>query len=544
MQEEYLAEKPNLPYPCVSYVMETQKVNYIKMGDSMGDDEEGDDNIESPIECKQISATYHIDSTSEIELYSNEVGSVHSYTINGKTFGPFETPIYHESEYVTFTEINNNGEISYIPRIEFAFPLENFTNNTIFTSDIELDSSYVLFCVLYNKVTNDINQCRTISFTIQEGSNNRTAYVDSMTLYMSFMNIQKTNYKCSVAFVKYDDIDNSSSPTKLTKIPEIKTIQKANLILNEDKIFNGKISYPYKWDEELVYDIIDTVNTEFEQIEHEGNKYYIPTFDCLLRNGEYNTATTWSTTSEVKENDYIIDFYVSSYGAFINLITISEMMSYGFIFSDDLKSFSCSQEMVDEYNTFDYIGYEGLAYIDAASVEGIINGTSNEALLPSFNTTISSKYVLLNPPTFEQDVELVVNITNDKSGVFGKEALTDVNIKNGLTTISSYAFNNCRKLTSITIPESITTIGSSAFLESNLSEIRFNGAISPIVPDIENYVTGDIVWYTSIFYQRSMPSISTSSFPSSGILYYPKGSDYSNVKAQLPSGWTSVEIEK
>ena len=363
-----------------------------------------------------------------------------------------------------------------------------------------------------------------------------------MTLYMAFLNLQKQSYNCSVVFAKNDDIDYSSYPTKLTKIPEIKTIQKANLIVNEDKIFNGKISYTYQYDEEPVYDIIDTVNIDFEQFEYEGNKYYVPTFDCLLRNGEYNTATTWSTTSEVNENDYIIDYYISSYGPSISLITISEMISYGFIFSDDLKSFSFPQEFVDNCNTFDFIAYEGLAYIDAASVEGIINGTSNEALLPSFNTTISSKYVLLNPPTFEQDVELVVNITNDKSGIFGNEALIDVNIKNGLTTISSSAFNYCRKLTSITIPESITTIGSRAFLESNLSEIRFNGAVSPIVPDIERYAPMDVIWYTSIFYQRSMPSISTSSFPSTGTLYHPKGSDYSNVKAQLPSGWVSEEF--
>ncbi len=45
--------------------------------------------------------------------------------------------------------------------------------------------------------------------------------------------------------------------------------------------------------------------------------------------------------------------------------------------------------------------------------------------------------------------------------------IKSINMENGVTSISAYAFNNCYSLTSVTIPDSVTDIGKFAFLNCN-----------------------------------------------------------------------------
>lgn len=87
--------------------------------------------------------------------------------------------------------------------------------------------------------------------------------------------------------------------------------------------------------------------------------------------------------------------------------------------------------------------------------------------------------------------------------------LTSIEIPNSVTSIEDAAFYGCSGLTSIEIPNSVTTIGSSAFTDcTGLTSVTSNATTAPAICD-------------NTF----------SNIPSSAVLRYPAGSDY--------SGWSS-----
>ena len=52
-------------------------------------------------------------------------------------------------------------------------------------------------------------------------------------------------------------------------------------------------------------------------------------------------------------------------------------------------------------------------------------------------------------------------------------------IGNRVTSIEDYAFDGCKKLTSITLPDSVTSVGECAFYDcSSLTSITFQGTIA------------------------------------------------------------------
>jgi len=62
----------------------------------------------------------------------------------------------------------------------------------------------------------------------------------------------------------------------------------------------------------------------------------------------------------------------------------------------------------------------------------------------------------------------------------GKE-ITDLNIPDGVTSISDYAFKGCNGLTSVTIPNSVTKIGTRAFMDcTNLMTITIGSGVTSI----------------------------------------------------------------
>ena len=67
------------------------------------------------------------------------------------------------------------------------------------------------------------------------------------------------------------------------------------------------------------------------------------------------------------------------------------------------------------------------------------------------------------------------------SAFYGCSSLTSVKIPNGVTIIESYTFHGCSSFTSITIPDSVTSIGYSAFYGcSNLTSITIPDSITSI----------------------------------------------------------------
>ena len=89
------------------------------------------------------------------------------------------------------------------------------------------------------------------------------------------------------------------------------------------------------------------------------------------------------------------------------------------------------------------------------------------------------------------------------------DALTSVNIPEGVTSIAYYAFKSCQSLTSIVIPESVTSIGVYAFQSCrSLTSVNIPNSVTRI----ENGVFSNCSALTSIDIPKSVTSIGDSAF--------------------------------
>lgn len=90
-------------------------------------------------------------------------------------------------------------------------------------------------------------------------------------------------------------------------------------------------------------------------------------------------------------------------------------------------------------------------------------------------------------------------------------------IGEGVTSLPNYCFFGCNHLESVSLPQTLTTIGVAAFYACRyLTKIECLATKAPDVsaPDVFGYL------------------------PNDGLLYVPKGADYSSWLAVLPSGWS------
>ena len=87
--------------------------------------------------------------------------------------------------------------------------------------------------------------------------------------------------------------------------------------------------------------------------------------------------------------------------------------------------------------------------------------------------------------------------------------LTSAAIKSGVTSISSYAFSNCKSLSSIEIPDSVTSIGNNAF--SNCTSLS-SCTIGSGITSIDNYVFYYCSKLTNVTIPNSVTSIGGSTF--------------------------------
>jgi len=75
------------------------------------------------------------------------------------------------------------------------------------------------------------------------------------------------------------------------------------------------------------------------------------------------------------------------------------------------------------------------------------------------------------------------------------ESVTDLVIPNGVTSIASYAFAGCNRLTSVTIPDGVTKIGNSAFLLcSRLERVTLGNNLTDV--GIDAFASCDDLAYT------------------------------------------------
>lgn len=131
LNEDYLNALNFLPYPCISYIKDTQEVKYEKQ--------------------QSISVNYRItqdiidtcssNGLNEIELYSNSVGSVNSYILNGESYS-FESPLYESIEKTVEYDVI---ESYYTPSDDSYIHSDNVTLNTLFSTedDVNLSDYYI-----------------------------------------------------------------------------------------------------------------------------------------------------------------------------------------------------------------------------------------------------------------------------------------------------------------------------------------------------------------------------------------------------------------
>ena len=116
---------------------------------------------------------------------------------------------------------------------------------------------------------------------------------------------------------------------------------------------------------------------------------------------------------------------------------------------------------------------------------------------------------------------LVVNVTGELTASsytgagLSKGQLTSVEIGTNVTSIGSYAFQNCSELTSVTIPNSVTSIRFAAFEScTSLTSVT----IGKSVTSIGNYAFRDCTSLTSVTIPNSVTSIGSFAFLSCNAL--------------------------
>ena len=170
-------------------------------------------------------------------------------------------------------------------------------------------------------------------------------------------------------------------------------------------------------------------------------------------------------------------------------------------------------------------GCRSLTSIDVAS--GNLNYSSKDGVLFDKNKSTLIQYPIGNKRTeytipnsvttigsyaFDDCSNLTsVTIPNSvttigESAFSGCRSLTSVTIPNSVTTIGKYAFIYCRSLTSVTIPNSVTTIGDYAFYScSSLKDVYYLGSEEQW-KKISIGSSNDELLNATIHYNSSLPS--------------------------------------
>ena len=119
-----------------------------------------------------------------------------------------------------------------------------------------------------------------------------------------------------------------------------------------------------------------------------------------------------------------------------------------------------------------------LAYVKIDGIYYDINYNKTAKVIPG-EEKCSGEVVILSSITVQGKEYTVASIGS--YAFYECKGLTSITIPNSVTSIGREAFSNCSGLTSITIPNSVTSIGSRAFANcSSLTSITIPNSVTSI----------------------------------------------------------------
>lgn len=203
----------------------------------------------------------------------------------------------------------------------------------------------------------------------------------------------------------------------------------------------------------------------------------------------------------------------------------------------------------EELEVTDYDILAVFDYVKGATT--VLGSTDNIAKMYVNNVEVdvARQYTFPSTAGFNKVKYKLIDNTRIGEGTFSHcMKLTSIELPDTLTVIDKDAFFICENLSPITIPESVTSIGNSAFMGCmNFTEI----IIPQNVTSIGDYAFEDCGSLESITCNATTaPALGNYAFrylPYGGILYYPKGSDYSSWLSTESDclgdyGWTGEEL--
>lgn len=98
-----------------------------------------------------------------------------------------------------------------------------------------------------------------------------------------------------------------------------------------------------------------------------------------------------------------------------------------------------------------------------------------------------------------------------------RDKITSVVLKEGITIIGAYAFNQCKNLTSVVIPESVTTIKSYAFCGTKLTEVVVPASVEKIYANA--FKNDSLLSITFLGKETSVNSNAASAITPSAVIY-------------------------